>query len=88
MQDACDRAAITPRISFHGLRHTWASLAIKNDMPLVIAAKNLGHKDTRMVERHYGHLKEDYIKQIVREAAPVYGVSTASTVVPLHANKV
>ncbi len=28
MIDACKRAKIKPRISFHGLRHTWASLAV------------------------------------------------------------
>ena len=28
MIDACKRAKIKPRISFHGLRHTWASLTV------------------------------------------------------------
>ena len=50
------RAKITPPISFHGLRHTWASHAVMNGMPLMVVARNLGHADTRMVEKHYGHL--------------------------------
>jgi hypothetical protein len=42
--------------SFHALRHTWASLAVMGGVPLLVVAKNLGHVDTRMVEKHYGHL--------------------------------
>jgi hypothetical protein len=26
-----------------------------------VVAKNLGHADTRMVEKHYGHLAPSYI---------------------------
>ena len=56
MKDACTRATIRPAISFHGLRHTWASLSVMAGVPLMVVAKNLGHSDTRMVEAHYGHL--------------------------------
>jgi integrase len=34
MSEACARAKIVPPISFHGLRHTWASLAVMAGMPL------------------------------------------------------
>src|SRR5262249_48275625 len=50
---AVKRAKITPPITFHGLRHTWASLSVMNGVPLLVVAKNLGHSDTKMVERHY-----------------------------------
>ena len=56
MAEAVIRAKIKPAISFHGLRHTWASHAVMNGVPLLVVAKNLGHADTRMVEKHYGHL--------------------------------
>ena len=56
MREACRRAKIDPPISIHGLRHTYASLAIMNAVPMLIVAKNLGHTDTRMIETHYGHL--------------------------------
>ena len=36
----------TPPINFHGLRHTWASHAVMNGMPLIVVAKNLGHSTT------------------------------------------
>ena len=48
MREAVARARIVPRISFHGLRHTWASLAVMNGVPLQVIAQNLGHADTRM----------------------------------------
>ncbi|MFO1099485.1 MAG: site-specific integrase [Xanthobacteraceae bacterium] len=73
MQAACERAKIIPPISFHGLRHTWASLAVMGGVPLLVVAKNLGHTDTRMVERHYGHLAPSYITDAIRAGAPRFG---------------
>jgi integrase len=72
MRIACEHARIVPPISFHSLRHTWASLAIMAGMPLMVVARNLGHADTRMVEKHYGHLREDFVDKAVREHAPKY----------------
>ena len=43
MAAACERASIKPPASFHTLRHTWASLAVMNGVPLLVVAKNLGH---------------------------------------------
>jgi integrase len=80
MIEACDRAKIRPRISFHVLRHTWASLAVMNGVPLLVVAKNLGHADTRMVERHYGHLAPSYIADAIRAGAPRFGFKPDPTV--------
>jgi integrase len=74
MREACARAKIDPPASFHVLRHTWASLSVMADMPLMIVARNLGHADTRMVERHYGHLAPDYVAKTIREFAPRFGI--------------
>ena len=73
MREACDNAKIAPRLGFHGLRHTWASLAVMNGVPLLVVAKNLGHADTRMVEKHYGHLAPSYIADAIRAGAPKFG---------------
>lgn len=77
---ACKAANLAP-INFHALRHTWASLAIMAGVPLQVAAGNLGHADTRMVERHYGHLAPSYKRNVIRQFAPKFGAETPSTVV-------
>jgi integrase len=73
MSQACKQAAIKPTIGFHGLRHTWASLAVMNGTPLLVVAKNLGHANTQMVERHYGHLAPSFIADAIRAGAPRFG---------------
>lgn len=47
MRETNKRARISPPINFHGLRHTWASHAVMNGMPLLVVAKNLGHPSLR-----------------------------------------
>jgi integrase len=84
MREAVERAKIRPRISFHGLRHSWASLAVMGGMPLMVVAKNLGHADTRMVERHYGHLSENFITDEIRKRAPRFGIKPSRRVTPLR----
>lgn len=83
MQEACEHAKIKPRVSFHVLRHTWASLAVMNGMPLMVVAKNLGHVDTRMIEKHYGHLAPSYITAAIHAGAPRYGIKDDGAVVLL-----
>jgi hypothetical protein len=46
---------------------------VMNGMPLMVVAKNLGHSDTRTVEKHYGHLAPSYISDAVRAHAPRFG---------------
>ena len=84
MRAACGHARITPAISFHILRHTWASHAVMNGVPLLVVAKNLGHGDTRMVEKHYGHLAEDYVTKAIHANAPRFGTAASSSVVPIE----
>jgi hypothetical protein len=48
--------------------------------PLLVVAKNLGHSDTRMVEKHYGHLSESYVADAIRAAAPRFGIGAGSSV--------
>jgi integrase len=84
MAEACERAKIKPAISFHILRHTWASHSVMNGVPLMVVAKNLGHSDTRMVEKHYGHLAPSFIADAIRAGAPRYRVKDDKRVVPLR----
>jgi integrase len=80
---ASQHAKIDPPVSFHALRHTWASHAVMNGVPLLVVAKNLGHADTRMVERHYGHLAPSYIADAIRAGAPKFGFKPNPKIVTL-----
>jgi integrase len=87
MRAACERAKIKPAVSFHALRHTWASHAVMNGMPLLVVAKNLGHSDTRMVEKHYGHLAPSYIADAIRAGAPRFGIEMDTRVAPIRGRR-
>jgi integrase len=73
MNDARAIAKIDTPISFHSLRHTYASWSVMGGMPLMVVARNLGHADTRMVEKHYGHLASEYMATETKKAAPKFG---------------
>ena len=83
MQDACTKSNLKPAVNFHALRHTWASLSVMNSVPLLVVAKNLGHTDTRMVEKHYGHLADNYVVNAIRDNAPNFGFDIGNNVVRL-----
>jgi integrase len=83
MARACEQAKISPIISFHGLRHTYASLSVMAGVPLLVLAKNLGHVDSKMVEMHYGHLATTYITEAIRAGAPRFGFKPDNKVVTL-----
>jgi hypothetical protein len=70
-------AKVTPAASFHTLRHTYASLMVMDCVPLMVVARNLGHADTRMVEKHYGHLATSYVREAIRAAKPL-GIGDAA----------
>lgn len=74
MRDVCEAAKIEPRITFHGLRHTYASLYLMAGGGLTDLAKQLGHSTTRMVERHYGHLADKWRAERARQFAPALGI--------------
>ena len=56
-----------------------------NAMPLMVVARNLGHVDTRMVERHYGHLAQSYVSETIRKHAPQFASDDDAQVVPFPA---
>lgn len=83
MATAC-AAGNVPVLSFHELRHSYASRLVKKGVPLVVVAAQLGHSGTRMVEKHYAHLAPSHIADTVRAAFTSMGVVEASNVVPLR----
>ncbi len=84
LREACERARLTPPANFHVLRHTYASLLVMAGVPLVVIAKNLGHSDTRMCEKHYAHLAPSYVADTIRAHAPKLGIAGPGNVKTLH----
>ena len=83
------RLGITDLVShrnFHGLRHTYASRLAMRGVPLAVIAAQLGRADTRMVERHYGHLSPSYIADTVRQAFGSLEIVQPSNVVQIAAS--
>jgi integrase len=72
MRATCKHAKIEGAC-FHSLRHTWASLAVMGGVPLMVVARNLGHTDTRQVEKTYGHLAPGYVADAIEAGAPRFG---------------
>jgi integrase len=83
MDAACIAARISPRATFHALRHTQASLSAMAGVPLMVIAKNLGHVDTKMCEAFYGHLAPSFIVDAIRAGAPKFGKVDDKRVVAL-----
>lgn len=53
-------------------------------VPLFVVATQLGHRDTRMVEHHYGHLAPSYIADTVRAAFGALGIVEQGKIAALH----
>ena len=81
---ACENGKIVPAISFHILRHTYASRLVMQGVDLIVVAKQLGHSDTRMVEKHYGHLAPSYVADTVRNAFTNMGLVSQDNIVSLN----
>lgn len=73
MKDAYTAANLPP-LTFHELRHTYASRLVMRGVSLMVIAKQLGHSDSRMVEKHYGHLAPSYIAETIRSNFGMMGV--------------
>jgi integrase len=82
MREACKRASIVPAVGFHVLRHTHASILAMRAVPMAVIARQLGHADTRMTERHYAHLAPNYVADTIRANFPRLTGSKA-TVLPI-----
>jgi len=81
--EACKAARIEP-VNFHALRHTWASHRVMKGAPLIVVAHVLGHADTRMVEKHYGHLAPSFVRDTVRATALDLGPISTAVVTPIR----
>ena len=71
--EASERASIKPSATFHILRHTYGSALAMEGVPMAVIAKAMGHRDTRMTEKHYAHLSPNYVDDTIRAKLPALG---------------
>jgi integrase len=84
MREACAVAKIMPAVSFHDLRHSYASRLATRGVPMGVIAAQLGHSDTRMTEKHYAHLSPSYVAETVRQSFGRLGIVSEMAVTALR----
>jgi len=81
-EEAVEKAGID-RVVFHELRHSFASTLLMAGVNPVALAKAMGHKDTRMIEKHYGHLIPGWAGQEIDRKAPRLDLDLAAASRPV-----
>jgi integrase len=84
LEAACVAANITPMVTFHHLRHSYASALAQRGVPLQVIATVLGHSDTRITHKHYAHLMPSYIADVIKEHLPDFGTTEVNNVVNIN----
>jgi integrase len=78
LREACNAAKIVPPISFHILRHTFASRLARRRVPMAIIAAALGNSEA-ICAKHYAHLSPGYVADTIRQHAGGMGIVPAET---------
>lgn len=87
LEAACCLAKIIPVVTFHHLRHTYASSLAMKGVPLQVIAAVLGHSDTRITHKHYAHLMPSYIAEVIRENLPDFGKTIQTNLINIKKYK-
>lgn len=80
--DKIQEAAKVKRITFHGLRHTCATLMLKNRVPLKYVQERLGHRDPLTTIRTYAHVLPSGEKDMIETIRKALGFIAESTPPP------
>ncbi len=78
MLTASKKAELIPPITFHALRHTYASQLIMNGTSIRVVQELLGHSDSRITVRNYAHLAENYVQDVINTNLPTFGIKTSN----------
>jgi integrase len=87
MAEACKAAKVGGGVTFYTLRHTYASLLVQAGTPLLFVATALGHRDARMVEKHYAHLAPSQVADAIRANLPSFGEDASRKVTDIRGRK-
>ena len=80
---ACQAAGLTG-VTPHTLRHTVATNLLRAGRPLLEVSRLLGHRDSSITERVYGHLAPDFVGQSVVSSTSCLGERLRDSMVILH----
>jgi integrase len=72
MDKASEAAELKPRATFYDLRRTYGSLLANARAADTVIAHSLGHADTRMVRRVYGHLLDSMVAAELQAKLPTF----------------
>lgn len=62
------RAGIPRPVTPHVLRHTFITRALLAGVPEVVIAQIVGHKDLRMIQKHYAHIRRQDAYDLLQKA--------------------
>ncbi|WP_052959699.1 tyrosine-type recombinase/integrase [Pseudomonas lundensis] len=65
-KQACKAVGLPPSLRFHDLRHAFASVCVKDGIPLYTVQGLLGHSSIRVTERYSSLASEDLLKASCR----------------------
>jgi len=82
MEAACAASGVEP-VTFHELRHTYASTMLTAGFSATYLAEQFGHEDQRMIERYYGHITKVDMKAAVRRVPSLGLTSSVGEVQPV-----
>jgi site-specific recombinase XerD len=83
LREACANAKITPAVSFHILRHTYASRLVMRGVPIGVVAAQIGDSEA-ITSKHYAHLAPSYVGDMVRQALTPIGAAIETNVTPMR----
>jgi len=75
MSEALAAAKLPAAITFHALRHTYASHLVSRGVSMKIVAELLGHSSSEVTERFYAHLAPNAKRDAVRAHLPDLGAA-------------
>ncbi|MEV4662084.1 site-specific integrase [Micromonospora echinofusca] len=65
-----------PRLRFHDLRHTFASIALNADVSMPILSKVMGHTNPAFTSKRYAHLSPEKHSEVMRAVGEELGSAT------------
>lgn len=58
-----------PRITFHDLRHTYATAALEGGVPMKVVSERIGHSNVSFTMQTYAHVRSDADHEAAQQAA-------------------